>query len=253
MKYQAVIFDLFHTLTSLEESGAPGPKPHEMLGVSEQEWTAVWRRHADHRLRGQCQSVAEIVSDAVADLGMDLLPGQVEQICASRRARFRHALINVERDVLEGLRILRAAGLRLGLVSGADFDEIAAWEQSPLCPLIDVALFSCYVGLRKPEVEFYRLMCEQLSVEPRRCLYIGDGGSDEHLGAREVGMTPVLLTRHLELIAPDRIGILSERCDAIVRDVKEVLDLLREPARADVPRALAEKEEHDGNPTRRQR
>ena len=42
-------------------------------------------------------------------------------------------------------------------------------------------------------LEVYRLACERLGVEPDRCLYVGDGSSRELTGAREVGMTPVLI------------------------------------------------------------
>jgi putative hydrolase of the HAD superfamily len=50
------------------------------------------------------------------------------------------------------------------------------------------------VGVCKPDPRIYRAACEQLKVDPRECLYVGDGGSRELTGAAAVGMTPVRLS-----------------------------------------------------------
>lgn len=228
MKCQAVIFDLFHTLVSVTASGDPGPQPYEVVGVPEDEWFAAWRRHEERRVRGQCESVAEIVADVIRDLGLEPLPELSERVCATRRHRFRHALLNVGAEVLNGLQRLRPKVAKLGLMSDTDFDEIASWRESPLAPLFDVALFSCYEGVAKPELAFYRLAAQRLGVEPTRCIYAGDGARDEHVGAREMGMSPVLVTWHLESKAPERIPTLAQRCDAAVRYPGDVIELLTE-------------------------
>jgi putative hydrolase of the HAD superfamily len=228
MKYDAVIFELFHTLVSVTASGDPGPQPYEVVGVLEDEWFAAWRRHEERRLRGRCSSVAEIVSDVVSDLGLEPLPELCERVCATRRHRFRHALLNVRTEVLDGLQRLRTRAAKLGLMSDADFDEIASWQESPLAPLFDVALFSCYEGVAKPDPAFYRLAAQRLGVEAARCIYAGDGARDEHVGARKVGMSPVLVTWYLESKAPERISALAQCCDAVVRSPGGVIKLLEE-------------------------
>jgi FMN phosphatase YigB (HAD superfamily) len=228
MKYNAVIFDLFHTLVSVTASGDPGPQPYEVVGVPEEEWFTVWRRHEERRLKGQCDSVAEIVSDVIRDLGLEPLPALCERVCATRRHRFRHALVNVVTEVLNGLQRLRPRVAKLGLMSNADFDEIASWQESPLAPLFDAALFSCYEGVAKPELVFYRLTTRRLGVDPTRCIYAGDGARDEHVGARAMGMSPVLVTWYLERKAPERIPALAQGCDAVVRYPGDVIELLME-------------------------
>jgi len=229
MKYEAVIFDLFHTLVSVTASGDPGPQPYEVVGVPEDEWFAVWRRHEERRIRGQCGSVAEVVSDVIHDLGLEPLPALCERVCATRRRRFRHALVNIRTEVLNGLQRLRTKVAKLGLMSDTDFDEIASWQESPLAPLFDVALFSCYEGVAKPELAFYRLTTQRLGVDPPQCIYAGDGARDEHVGAREIGMSPVLVTWHLESKAPERIPALAQGCDAVVRYPGDVIELLEVP------------------------
>jgi putative hydrolase of the HAD superfamily len=226
MKYEAVIFDLFHTLVSVTASGDPGPQPYQVVGVPEDEWFAAWRRHEERRIRGQCSSVAEVVSDVIRDLGLEPLPELCERVCATRRHRFRYALVNIVTEVLNGLQRLRPRVAKLGLMSDADFDEIASWQESPLAPLFDVALFSCYEGVAKPDPVFYGLVTQRLGVDPTRCIYAGDGARDEHVGAREMGMSPVLVTWHLESKAPERILVLAQGCDAVVRYPGDVIKLL---------------------------
>jgi putative hydrolase of the HAD superfamily len=68
-----------------------------------------------------------------------------------------------------------------------------------LAALIDVAAFSCSVGMAKPDQRIYLSACEALSVAPAECVYVGDGGDDELQGALEVGMTPVLLRVESEI------------------------------------------------------
>jgi putative hydrolase of the HAD superfamily len=63
----------------------------------------------------------------------------------------------------------------------------------PFAPLIDVSVYSSLVGIQKPDPRIYQLAVEQLAVEPKDCLYIGDGDSQELTGASKVGMQPVLL------------------------------------------------------------
>jgi putative hydrolase of the HAD superfamily len=72
-------------------------------------------------------------------------------------------------------------------------DTPALWRELPLAPYVDEALFSCQVGLRKPEAEIYRLACRRLGVAPSESLFVGDGSYGELSGAAAVGMRAVLI------------------------------------------------------------
>jgi putative hydrolase of the HAD superfamily len=101
------------------------------------------------------------------------------------------------------------------------------WPESPLAPLFDTALFSCDVKLKKPDRRIYELCTQRLGVEPAQCLYVGNGGSDELAGARRAGMTPVLLTRHLEAINFMRVEEVEKDADWQVRTVSDLAARLR--------------------------
>ena len=81
------------------------------------------------------------------------------------------------------------------------------------------------------------LAAEEIAVEPQDgSRTVVDGGlptgmvalgDDEHLGARALGMTPVLMTRHLARYAPEVIPQMAPRCDYVVGSVGEVVGLVK--------------------------
>jgi len=91
-----------------------------------------------------------------------------------------------------------------------------------------VAVLSSSAGVKKPDPRIYQLAVEQLAVEPKDCLYIGDGDSQELTGAAQVGMHPVLIR------VPDEDSTDVYRVDAeaedwdgpVISSLKEVLPLL---------------------------
>jgi len=94
--------------------------------------------------------------------------------------------------------------------------------------LIDVAIFSCVAGMKKPDPRIYRLATTQLAVEPENCLYIGDGSSKELTGAAEVGMHPVLIRDPDEDSSEvHRVDAEAEEWDGpVIASLSETLTLL---------------------------
>jgi putative hydrolase of the HAD superfamily len=75
-------------------------------------------------------------------------------------------------------------------------EEVAElWEETPFAGLFDSTVFSCSVGLRKPDPAIYRLALGELGVEPGEALFVGDGANDELAGAERVGMRAALILR----------------------------------------------------------
>jgi putative hydrolase of the HAD superfamily len=88
---------------------------------------------------------------------------------------------------------------------------VAVWEwlacPDPIAPLLHAAIYSVHTGTCKPDPTMYLAACAALRVEPRQCLYVGDGGSRELTGARALGMSAVHLS------APDLADHLVFRSD----------------------------------------
>lgn len=86
-----------------------------------------------------------------------------------------------------------ADGWLLGLVSDASAETPQLWPTSPLSERIAVAVFSCQIGVRKPDPAIYRAATGGLGVAAQACVYVGDGGSGELAGATALGMTALMM------------------------------------------------------------
>ena len=97
--------------------------------------------------------------------------------------------LDIEEDMLELVARARGAGFQTGLCSNSWGTRL--YPRARLDPIFDVMVISGEVGLRKPEIEIYELVCEKLGVDPSDCIFV-----DDHPGhlvpASELGMTTVL-------------------------------------------------------------
>ena len=96
-------------------------------------------------------------------------------------------------DTMPVLEELRAAGLKLGLVSNSARDVHAFAEHHALP--IDAGISSFHHGRTKPHESIFRAMLDLLGVAPGEALMVGDTVDDDVEGARAVGMRAVLLDR----------------------------------------------------------
>lgn len=99
-------------------------------------------------------------------------------------------------DVVPAVRTLRDAGIATGVISNWDRRLASLIDGLGLGDLFEVVVSSSDVGLRKPDPRIFTLACERLGVAPEHALHVGDHHYADVLGARAVGMTPVLIQRN---------------------------------------------------------
>jgi putative hydrolase of the HAD superfamily len=227
MKYEAVIFDIFGTLVdifSLEEYRVFLDDLCAVLGVSPEAFMSRWDETADERALGRVP-VAEQLRALCRELGADVTPAQLEQ-AVEVRVDFVRGALEPRADAVETLTRLKAAGHKIGVISDCSEEVVVAWPDTPLAPLVDEAVLSAAVGLKKPDRRVYELACERLGVEPAACLFVGDGGSRELTGAAAVGMDAVLI-RTPEDAGDDAFRRDAEEWDGSrVSALQEVLELV---------------------------
>lgn len=141
------------------------------------------------------------------------------------RIRVARTLVVPRAEDLATLAALRAAGLRIGLVSNCTPEVPALWRESPLVDLIDAPVFSTEVRLVKPAPAIYHTVCRQLEVAPQDCLYVGDGEHQELPGAAAVGMTAVLL-RRAERDGQNHDPNADSWPGSVITQIPDVMDLL---------------------------
>ncbi|HUV87005.1 MAG TPA: HAD-IA family hydrolase [bacterium] len=226
-KYDAVIFDVFGTLVdifSLEEYRVFLNDLCAVLGVSPAAFMSLWDEKADDRALGRVP-VAEQLRALCRELGVDVTPAQLER-AVEMRVDFVRGVLVPRDDAASTLAALRERGLKIGVISDCSEEVVAAWPETPLAPLVDEAVLSAAVGMKKPDPRVYELACRRLGVEAAACLFVGDGGSRELTGASAVGMDAVLIR------VPDDAGDDAFRRDAEEWDgarvaaLQEVLELV---------------------------
>lgn len=228
MKYDAVIFDLFGTLVDThadEDYKESQRRIVSVLGTTLDEFYPAWKTTHDDRDLGRFGSLEGDFGATCRVLGISVSPEQMTEIVQIRVDAYRN-VIRVRDDAAPTLSELRAMGHKIGLVSCCAWEIPAIWDGFPLAPLMDAVIFSCVVGLLKPDPRIYQLACDQLGVTPERCLYVGDGGYRELTGARAICMDPLLIRVPYDTkYGPDRIDAI-EWTGPTVSSLTEILSLV---------------------------
>jgi putative hydrolase of the HAD superfamily len=109
------------------------------------------------------------------------------------RAWELHENFELYDDVPGALAALRAAGLRIGLVSNSSRDvrEFAMHHGLD----VDAGISSFHHGRTKPHASIFRAVLDLLGVEPAAAVMVGDTIADDIEGALALGMRAILLDR----------------------------------------------------------
>jgi len=195
MKYQAIIFDLFGTLIDNfppEEYQRVMAEMADALSVPHQEFARLWVGTFDKKASGYFATTREAIEHVCRTLGAKAGEAQIAAAVEIRFGLTRRSLVP-RPGAVETLHHLRAVGHKIGLISDCSAEIPLLWPETPFAPLIESPVFSCSVGMTKPDSRIYLLACERLGVSPKDCLYVADGMGRELTGAAAVGISPVLI------------------------------------------------------------
>ena len=226
MALRAVIFDLFHTLTGPEAEWSELPWTSDVLGIDRAIWNELLVNRSRWRLAGEETDPYVIVRTLAHEIDATIPEERIQEATRVRIQRFKESFARIPIENVETLRALRTAGLRLGLISNADVMEVAPWRTCSLANLFDVEVFSCEVGLVKPEPAIYARCVQALGVLPAECLFVGDGGSHELVGAKEAGMSTAFVSGVMATLWPDRLEERRAISDHHIEWIPELLPIL---------------------------
>lgn len=220
----AVFFDLFYTLVTPSYNASKNE--NEVLGFTIEEWESYVEDEELYikRSTGQEKDPKKIIESIIEKFKIDAAEGQIEEILNLRKERFKNILTNVDRTILETISDLKKAGKKICLVSNADTIDVMYWDKSPLCKLFDDTIFSYEVGYLKPQTEIYELALKRMNAKPEKSVFIGDGGSDEMKGAKQMGINTILTSY---LLKRDKVqhDDISKFADYYVEDFRDILKL----------------------------
>lgn len=189
-------------------------------------WNELLTQRSRWRLVGEERDPYILLSTLACQANPEIDDAVVRKALDIRAQRFRDCFSRIPPEKVRTLRTLRSSGFRLGLISNADAMEVAPWGECSLAGLFDVELFSCEVGMVKPEHQIYELCLARLGLGADECLFVGDGGSGELVGAKEVGMTPVFISGVMSELWPERVPLRMAECVHHIETIPEILTLV---------------------------
>jgi len=222
---KGICLDLFHTLVDVGQvPESVGRYTADIFGLDRQAWNDACFSDA-HEIT--CKTDHFTTIRLMAHSLDPSIPDQlIHEAVDERQQRFDYALQHVDSDVLEALAEMNRLGIKLALVSNASTSEVSGWSNSPLADLFHAVVFSCDVGFRKPQTGIYDYALNALQLSAHECLFIGDGGSDEHLGARRAGLKPVLIHKHI--YQEEKLITQRKRVDFEIGHLHELLPMLKD-------------------------
>ncbi len=146
----------------------------------------------DYRLMGTHGSSESKIGHVIEFFGNTLLDEHMAE-CGRVGRDPLHRLLNPKPDCRDMLRRLSDHGIALAIVSDCGFDVPAIWPRTPFAHLFTITMFSCVLGIRKPDARLYEAAMDGLGVTPSACMFIGDRGSNELQVARNLGLAAYLL------------------------------------------------------------
>jgi putative hydrolase of the HAD superfamily len=204
--HRAVLFDFFGTLTQACTRGTGHREVARVLGCPLEELTAVLDTSFYPRSRGDYGDALSTLRWIAGELGLSPSAATLQAAHRARVAALR-ADTRLRPLAYPVLLRLRRAGFKLAVVSDCGYELPEIMPSLSIAPLLHTAIYSVHIGTCKPDPTMYLAACAALRVEPRQCLYVGDGGSRELTGASALGMSAIRLS------APDLADHLVFRSD----------------------------------------
>jgi putative hydrolase of the HAD superfamily len=180
--WDAVIFDYGRVL-SLPPSDADLQEFAALVGVSEPPFFEIYSqtRHEYDRGQADFRQHWQAFSEAA---GIELRSEQVQRIAEMETRMW----LCVDEETLTLARDIKASGLRTAILSNMPHDLLAYVRRNfEWLDEFAVKIWSCELGIVKPDPAIYRICLEALGCEPARTLFFDDRPNNVE-AARELGM-----------------------------------------------------------------
>ena len=226
--WEAALKESAHLLASaLQDQG---------FDLDEKRFVAVFEKHRQKRFSERKRSLREssmqtVVVETLEKLGHQIT-GRTEGLLKAIETMYEvtETLWQVEDDAVETLSALRALGFRIGLVSNASDDGNVQrlLETTGLRPYFDIVITSDAVGYRKPGPLIFMAALSHFQAQPDEAVMIGDRLDADIIGANQLGIKSVWITRRVSPgESPEEITP-AARPDAIVASLAELPGLLQD-------------------------
>ncbi len=199
---KGVIFDLFGTLAYIADKRNPYARLFCELGLTIDDLQRLKKIALTKRFFDLASFVARIKPDAQIDTT------EYEKDIAKEIAS-----IALYPETEEVLHELRQKKLRIGMISNLASPYTSTFFSLGLDKLVDHYVFSCDIGMIKPNPKIYVYELQALCVQPSETIMVGDKIPQDVLGPKVVGITGLLLDRENKMQHTPKIASLREIID----------------------------------------
>ena len=234
---KAVFFDLDGTLCDSDTAWSIAQKETFQLlrehypNVSEDTITNAWRT-VHQRLFQQLDagklSMAEVRDSRFEclftklNLPTDKVMEELSDFFCSRYLTSLHLYDDV--TVLEELHTYHVGIITNGAHDEHTDSQLSKVRHLGLSERIQSLTISGEIGVRKPNLEIFKLACERADVLPEEAVYIGDSVQNDIVGANRAGMTSIFINRKSAVLIPESA---DEQPDYAISNLHDVLSCLR--------------------------
>jgi putative hydrolase of the HAD superfamily len=207
-RWDAVIFDYGRVL-SLAPTNAELEEFAALVGVTEPPFFEIYsatRRDYDAgraNFRQHWQAFAEAA-------GVELRPAQVERIAGMETLMW----LRVNPDMLALAQEIKAHGVRTAILSNIPHDLLAEVRKFNWLDEFEVKIWSCELGIIKPDPAIYRACLDALACPAGRALFFDDR-LDNVEAARQLGMEAHLFESAEQAQAVVRAGLEASQQSAV--------------------------------------
>ncbi|MGA7192959.1 MAG: HAD family hydrolase [Anaerolineales bacterium] len=175
---------------------------------------------------------ADIEEETTAVLLKQLLEEQGNQnirdkvIVGALRAMYAVTQENwlIEEDAIPTLQTLKDRDFHLGLISNAGDDENTQTliDKGGFRPYLEFIISSAALGKRKPHPSIFRSALDYFQIKPNQAVMVGDLMETDILGAHQIGMKSIWITRRAIKTATH----IKVKPDVVVASLSEIPALL---------------------------
>ena len=207
---KAVFFDFYQTLGVWKESLRPRLQRITDRYDCEIDWegyaTARENLYADasgsdpttHTLLGTLQEIVESYCEFVKELGVQEHVEQVTwELVQSEHSLFAADAATLYEDTVPTLQHLRDTGFKLAIISNWDTPLDPLTERLGIAHYFDIIVASHDARVRsaKPDPHIFNYTLAAVGVSAAEAIHIGDTYEADIIGAKNVGIRPILIDR----------------------------------------------------------
>jgi putative hydrolase of the HAD superfamily len=131
----------------------------------------------------------------------------------------------LEDDAIQTLKTLVSRGYHLGMISNTSDDKNVQGivDRFGLRPYFEIIITSAALGIRKPDPRIFQIALDHFQVEPQAAVMVGDTLNADILGANQLGIYSIWITRRVQ---DTEEGELAIQPQAVITALSQIPDLL---------------------------